>query len=241
MERTRDTLNNIFVIAKIVVALMIAVAIGVGTFLGYRWWTDTHTVSTDDDGVARAKVIRATLFARNELRVGQLSGTIQGVGKASRLWGWLQTSLVVKAPFKVDYFMSLKDLGSDDFRYDSDRQVLFVRAPEPVTEDANIDLANTTIYDARGMVITRGAMAEMGKKAAVSAKVEAAARAGQPENRAKVREFGRQALRRLLEGALRVTGEPVRVEVRFPGDPMPNDGKRWDTTRRIEDVLRDNP
>lgn len=226
--------------SAIAVRLMLVVAIGIGTWVGYRWWTDTHTVSTDDDGKAKAKVIRATLFARNELRVGQLSGVIQGVGKASRLWGWLQTSLVIKAPFKVDYFLPLKQLSLEDFRYDEDRQVLFVKAPEPVFEDANIDLANTTLSNASGVIVTRGAMAEMGKKAAASAKLVAAERAGQPDNRAKVRDFARRALKRFFEGALTATGNRVRVEVGFPSDPLPSDGKRWDMSRSLEDVLRDN-
>lgn len=169
--------------------------------------------------------------------MGRLSGMVQGVGQASRVWGWLKSSQVVKAPFTVDYFVPLSQLKLGDFRYDRDREVMFVNAPEPIIDDANIDLANATLNDMGGMFVTRGAMAEMTKKTAVSAKTVAAERAGQPENRAKVREYARAALERLFGGVLSATGQATRIEVRFPTDPMRHDAEQWDRSRSLQEVL----
>ena len=234
------TLKNVLSLAAIAAMLMFTVAIGVGTYLGYRWFTDNHLVSTGDDGIARANVVQATLYARNDLRVGQLSGIVQGVGGASRVWGWLNSSQIVKAPFKVDYFVPLSRLKLSNFSYDRSSNTLSVNAPEPVIEQANIDFARTTLTNMSGWFVTRGAMAEMNKKVAASAQSAAGERAESPENRAKAREFARGALQRLFGGVLDATGMAARVEVRFPTDPVPNDGRRWDTSRSLDEVLRDH-
>ena len=217
---------------------MFTIAVGVGTYLAYRWYTDNHLVSTDDDGAARAKVIKATLYARSDLRVGRLSGVVQGVGQTSRGWGWLKSSQVIKAPFKVDYYIPLARLNLRDFKYSEERQVIVVNAPEPIIEPADIDLANATLNDVSGVFVTRGAMAEMTKKTTASARVEAGERARKAENRTKIREYARDALERLFGGVLRATGLAVRVEVHFPSDPRTADGERWDTSRSLADVLR---
>lgn len=237
MDVRSRTLKKILYVTAIAATFMFTLTIGVATYLGYRWFTDTHLVSADDDGQTRAKVIRATLYARNDLRVGRLSGVVQGVGQASRVWGWLKSSQVVKAPFTVDYTVPLSQLKLGDFRYDRDREVMFVNAPEPVIEDANIDLANATLNDVGGLFVTRGAMAEMTKKTAFSARRVAADRAGQPETRAKVRDYARTALEHLFGGVLSATGQATRVEVRFPADPRRNDGEQWDRSRSLQEVL----
>jgi hypothetical protein len=225
-------------LVRIVLGMAIAAAIAVAAVVGYRHYTRDYEVTTREDGTATAQVVAATLFGRSELRVGRLSGTVQGVAGASRLWGWLRSTQVVKAPFTVDYFVSLERLDLKDFRYDVDRRVLFVQVPDVRAERANIDLANTTLNEVKGLFVTRGQMAEMMPRVAASAGAAAQERANTPENVRKSREYARGALERLFGGALGAAGLDARIEVRFPFDPVPS-GEPSDRTRSLREVLSD--
>lgn len=225
-------------LVRIVLGVVIAAAIAVAAVVGYRHYTRDYAVTTRGDGTATAQVVSATLFGRSDLRVGRLSGTVQGVAEASRLWGWLRSTQVVKAPFTVDYFVSIGQLDLEDFRYDADRRVLFVRVPDVRAEPANIDLANTTLNDVKGIVVTRGQMTEMMPRLSASAGAAAREKANAPENLRKSREYARAALERLFGGALRSAGLDARIEVRFPFDPAPS-GEPSDRTRSLREVLSD--
>ena len=237
-ERAGVTMRDGVDLVRIVLGLTIAVAIAVAAVVGYRHYTRDYAVATREDGTATAQVVAATLFGRSDLRVGRLSGTVQGVAGASRLWGWLRSTQVVKAPFTVDYFVSLERLELKDFRYDADRRVLFVRAPDVRAERANVDLANTTLNDVTGPFVTRGQMAEMLPRIAASAGAVAREKANAPENVRRSREYARAALERLFGGALRAAGLDARVEVRFPFDPAPPT-EPSERTRSLREVLSD--
>ncbi len=223
-------------LTKILVGLALTAALIAATVLGYRYFDRNYTVSKDASGRAQAQVVAATLYGRNDLRVSRLSGTVQGVGQTSRLWGWLTASQVVKAPFAVDYFVPLGRLRLQDFRYDADRDVMFVDAPDVVPERANIDLANTTLNQTRGVFVTRGAMAEMSRQVSTSATQVAAERARSPENIDKSRAHARAALERLIGGSLRAAGLDARVEVRFPDERRSSE--QMDRSTPLSEILR---
>jgi hypothetical protein len=206
-------------IAKVLVLLAIAGAIVAAAVIGYKIYRQDYTVTIRDDGQATAQVVSATLYGRSDLRVSRLSGTVQGVGRSSTLWGWLPASQVVKAPFTVDYFVSLQQLKMNDFRYDADRRVLFVDVPAPVPDRPNVDLANTTLNDTKGLFVTRGQMAQMSRQVAASAGAAARERALSPEHMQRARAYAREALEKFFEGGLRAARLNVRVEVRFPDEP----------------------
>lgn len=235
MEPRRLTVRDGIELTKILVGLALTAALIAATVLGYRYFNQNYTVSKDERGRAQAQVVAATLYGRNDLRVSRLSGTVQGVGQASRLWGWLTASQVVKAPFTVDYFIPLGRLRLRDFRWDAEREVMFVDAPEPVPERANIDLANTTLNQTRGVFVTRGAMAEMSRQVSASAAQVAAERASAPENRDKSRAHARAALERLIGGSLRAAGLDARVEVRFPDERRSSE--QMDRSTPLSEVL----
>ena len=229
-------LKNVLYLACVAAVLMVTVAMGTATWLGYRWFTDTHLPTTDADGEVRAKVVRATLFARSDLRVGRLSGVIQGVGRASRWWGWLNSSQVVLAPFTVDYFVPLGRLRATDITMDRQGRHFVVHAPAIYTDQPNIDLARTSLNRVGGVFVTRGAYAEMAGKTAASAQQAATEKAQSAGNMAANREFARQALKRLFSGALQAAHVDATVDVVFPGDPVSTD-QHWDVSRSIDDVL----
>lgn len=231
MLTSRDKLE----LAKLVVLLAIAAAIVAAAFIGYKIYTRDYTVTTTDDGRATAQVVSATLYGRSDLRVSRLAGTVQGVGRSDRLWGWLQASQVVKAPFTVDYFVSLQQLRIRDFSYDADRQVLFIDVPAPVPDRPNIDLANTTLNDTKGLFVTRGQMAQMSRQVAASAAAAARERAVSPEHMQRARAFAREAVEQFFEGGLRAARLNARVEVRFADEPQADE--QMDRSTPLSEVL----
>lgn len=226
-------------VVRAALGLALAGAVVVATWIGWRHFTDSYTVTKDERGQATAQVVSATLFARNDLRVSRLSGVIQGVGNASRLWGWLPSSQVVKAPFTIDYFVPLGRIGLRNFYYDPDKQVMFIEVPDVVPEAANIDLARTTLSQTSGVFVTRGAMAEMARQVSASARAAGQEKARSPENMDKARANARSALENLFGGALRAAGLRVRVEVRFPDETRPEVKSEWNLSRSIAEVYRD--
>ncbi|OWK27786.1 DUF4230 domain-containing protein [Sphingomonas mucosissima] len=231
------TLKNAVLLVTIIVGLALTVAIGVATYLGYRYVTEEKLVSTDKDGVATAQVVAATLYGRSDLRVSQLSGVVQGTARSSRLWGWLNASQVVKAPFEVNYFVNLSRLDASDFRMSEDGRRIEITVPDVTVERPNVDLARTSLNNVAGVFVTRSAMAEMGAKVAASAQRTAAERANNAENRAKARDYGRQAIARLFAGALSAARVDAQVSVRFEGEAPPANGERWDESRSLKEVL----
>jgi hypothetical protein len=224
-------------IVRNAIGVAIAIAILVAAFVGYRQWTQDYAVTRNDDGVAVARVIVGTLHASEDLRVSRLSGTVQATARTSRLWGWLKSERIVKAPYTVDYLVPLGGLSPRDFRYDEGRRVLFVAVPDVVVGPPNVDEANVTLDRTSGAIVSRDAMAELQKRASGTATRVVADKAREPENLRKARENGRAALERLFGGALGAAGLPVRVEVRFAGEARRPDGEQWDLTRSLEEVL----
>ncbi len=225
-------------IATAAIGLAVAFAIGLASLSAYRWWNDRHVVETDDGGLAVAQVVAATLHTSADLRVSRLSGTVQATGATSRMWGWLKSTRVVKAPFDVDYFVDMRALDTSDFRYDPKARVLAVEVPDVTAGRPNIDHSHVTLDQTSGVYVSRDAMAELQRRVASTASNVVAARAADPENMRKARENGRVAITRLFEGALGAARLPVRVEVRYAGEARPADGEHWDVSRSIDDVLR---
>ena len=227
-------------IVAIAVRLALTIAIGVATYLGYRYVTEQRLPSVDKDGKATAQVVVATLYGRSDLRVGRLSGTVQGTAYSSRLWGWLNASQVVKAPFEVNYFVNVSRLGPKDFALSDAGDRIVITIPDVTTERPNVDLARASLNDVQGAFVSRGAMVEMGGKVAASAQRAAAERANLPENREKARGYARAAVERLFTGALRAARVDAQVAVRFAGEPV-RDGERWDVSRSVAEVLANAP
>jgi len=226
--------NNV---VRTALGLALAVAIVLAALVGYRRYTESYTVATDENGLAVARVVSGKLYGSSELRVSRLSGTVQATAATSRLWGWLSASRVVKAPYEVDYFVDLRPLGPGDFRYNEKRRTLLVEVPDVVVGHPNVDEGNVTVDQTSGVFVSRDAMAELQRRASGTATREVAAKAREPQNIVKARENGRVALERLFAGTLAAAGLPTTVQVRFQGEPRAADASQWDLTRSLEEVL----
>ena len=219
-------------IAAVVVGVL-AVAMIV---IGYQKYTEHYVVKTDD-GVAVAEVVQATLAGASDLRVSTLSGTVQSTATDTRGFGMLKSERVMKAPFSVDYFVDVATLSPRDFGWDAATKTLVVDAPAIRVAAPNIDEARTSVDKTSGMFVTRDAMTALQRQVSTRATRVAADEARKPERMAQAQANARKSLTALFSGPLAAAGLDARVVVRFANEAK-NDGERWDTTRSLQEVLR---
>ena len=225
-------------IAQIVALLVILGVIAAGLAVAYRSYTERYTVETEGrDGLAVARVVRATLTDASELKVSTLRGTVQSVASDSRGFGMINSNRVMKAPFEVDYFVDLSGLGPADFRWDEASRTLLVRAPDVRIGKVNVDESRTYLDRTTGIFVTRAAMAEMQRRASAGAERVANTEAAKPERIVAAKRNARAALSALFRMPLSVAGlGDVSVEVEFVGDAR-RTGERWDVSRSLQEVL----
>jgi hypothetical protein len=223
----------------LLIALAIAIA-GVAAAIGWRTYNERYTVSTrKDDDLAVAMVVRSVFSEAADLKVSTLSGTVQGVGRTERAGGLLPSQLVMKAPYSVDYFIDLSNLGPEDFRWNRRANTLFVTIPDVRVATPNVEEGKASLYKTSGIFVTRGAMEAMRRQASQGAEQVTKREALKPERLAQARENGRRALTGLMRAPLAASGQSgVKVVVRYEGERRSRT-ERWDVSRSIEDVLKD--
>jgi hypothetical protein len=83
----------------------------------------------------------------------------------------------------------------------------------------NVDESRTTLDKTSGVFVTQAAMAELRRRASVSARNSAAAEALKPDNLARARENGRRAIMAMFLRPLQAAGIKANVRVQFAGQP----------------------
>lgn len=184
-----------------------------------------------------AQVLTAAFAGRTDLKVGDLKGTID-VTSVSRgfIFDSKQTATL---PFSVDYFLDLSKLNPRDARFDQESRTLFVALPDVRVAPANVDWTKGKIGKAEGFWVSRGASANLVRRALVLTQRQAEKTANSPENLQKAREEARTRVQSLLEFPFNAVGQDsVRVFVHFPGEGFRN-SERWDVSRSIAEVLEE--
>jgi len=221
------------------VAIMLAILVGVGAWLGYQRYTERYVVTTEaDTGVAVTRLISARLSGSSSLKVASLSGTLQATASDVRGFGWLRSDQVVKMPYSVDYFVDLSRIGEGQLSWSPDTHTLVVDAPDVTVAAANVDEAARTLVRTSGMFVTRDAAAALSQQVSRAAQAKARAEAASPERLAQAREMARTNIARLLGAPLAAAGiDGARVVVTFPVERGTRDGERWDVSAPVADVL----
>jgi hypothetical protein len=221
--------------------IIVIIAAVAALIAAYHTYTERYRVSTGPgDDVAVSQVVRSTFAGASDLKVAQLSGTVQSVSTSKSL-GMFDASRVMKAPFTVDYFVDLSRMGPSDFLWNPATRTLTVHPPDVRVGAPNVDEAKTTLDRTQGLIVTRGAMADLQHQASGNAERVAGEAALRPGRLAAARRNARADLTRLLGGPLRAAGlGHVTVTVIFPGEG-PRSSRQWDVTRSIPEVLADHP
>lgn len=190
-----------------------------------------------ENGVALSRIVSTAFANKSDLRVLQISGTVQSVASRDSSISMLDSSQVLKAPFTADYFVDVGRLGPGDYRFDTKSRTLIVTAPPVKAENINVDEAHRTLIQTKGLFVTRSAGEELSQKTSANAEALVTREANRPENIARAREQARRQIASLLRTPIAAAGVgDVQVLVRFP-DEGGTSRERWDVSRSIADVL----
>lgn len=224
---------------RMIVALVLAVLVGVGAYVGYQRYTERYEVTVEpDSGEAVTRLISARLAGASSLKVASLSGMLQSTASDVRGFGLLRSDQVVKMPYSVDYFVDVSRIGDGAISWSEDTRTLVVDAPDVTVAAPNVDEAARTLVQTKGVYVTRDASAALAQRVSARAQAKARAEAGSPERLAQAREMARTNLARLLGAPLAAVGYgDARVLVTFPAERGARGGERWDVTAPVDEVL----
>ena len=184
-----------------------------------------------------AQVLTAAFAGRTDLKVADIRGTIDVTSVDQGLI--FDSKQTATLPFTVDYFLDLSKLNPRDARFDQESRTLFVEIPDVRVAPVNVDWTRGKIGKAEGFWVSRGASANLVRRAIVLTQRQADKTAKSPENLKKAKEEARTRVQSLLEFPFKAVGQDsVRVVVRFPGEGFRN-SEHWDVSRSIEEVLEE--
>lgn len=187
-------------------------------------------------GLESSKMINTTFQQRSDIVVARLSGdVVSKVDCEGRLFHPEQTT---KAPATVAYSIQLRAIKASGYSWNEEKKRLMIDIPDVRVEDPNVDISKQIVRQ-RGKFISRECGLVLARKTAASLTRRALTQANMPINIANARDAARKAVADLASGILSGTEmRGVTVAVRLPGEaPRPSDGKRWDETRPLAEVL----
>lgn len=221
--------------------LLIAACLAMIGFVGllaYQRYNEDYVVSEEAGGAAVTRLVTARLSGMSNLKVAELSGTIQSTATDVRGFGWLRSNQVVKMPYSVDYFVDVSRIDSDDVEWNQATRTLIVSAPDVTVARANTDEGRRTLVRTSGIFVTRKAGEELSRRISQNAQVKASSEASSPQRMAQAREHARRAVSAIMTTPLGTLGYgDARVIVTFPFERQSGNPERWDVSRRAEDVL----
>lgn len=164
-----------------------------------------------------AQVLTATFAGRTDLKVSNISGTIDvtSVDRGPIFRSEQRATL----PFSVDYYVDLSRVDVDDTRYNAQTRTLTIEVPSVRIAEPNIDLTKGKVGSAEGFWVSRRASADLIRRGLTLTRAQAEKTAAKPENLQRARDEARQRISALLELPLQAAGhDDVTVAVRFPTD-----------------------
>jgi hypothetical protein len=223
----------------LVAAIVVALLILLGLF-AYQRYQELYAVTEEEDGPAVTQLITARLSGMSQLKVAELSGTVQSTATDVRGFGWLRSDQVVKMPYSVDYFVDVSRIGPGDVEWIEGSRTLIVNAPDVVVATPNTEEGRRTLVRTSGVFVTRQAGEELSRRTSLAAQRKARSEAYSPQRMAQAREHARRAVSNLMSAPLAALGYgDARVIVTFPPERSFRSGERWDVSRPAAEVLND--
>lgn len=216
----------------------IAIIAAAGVFVHGRVGERYVETKSDGGGPGVTQIVSARLRGVGTLKVAELSGIVQATAADIRGWGWLRSDRIIKMPYSVDYFLDLSAIRASDMTWDRASQTLVVDAPDVSVARPNTDEGRRTLVRTTGVFVTRDAAEQLARRTSLRAEGAAESEARSPERMAQARELARRSVASVMTRPLVAAGfDKARVVVTFPPERPNRDASRWDTSRRIEDVL----
>ena len=207
----RFTPKQIVLAAVILVLILLAAT--------YQWRAAEERRRDEEIATAEgiAQVLTATFAGRTDLKVSNISGTIDvtSVDRGPIFSSEQRATL----PFSVDYYVDLSKVDLGDTRYNSQSRTLRIEVPPVRIAEPNIDLTRGKVGTAEGFWVSRRASADLIRRGLTLTRTQAAQTAAKPENIQRAREEARQRIQALLKLPLEAAGHDVSIAVRFAGEP----------------------
>lgn len=164
-----------------------------------------------------AQVLTATFAGRTDLKVSNISGTIDvtSIDRGPIFRSEQRATL----PFSVDYYVDLSKVDIGDTRYDPQSRRLTIEVPPVRIAEPNIDLTKGRVGAAEGFWVSRRASADLIRRGLTLTRAQAEKTAAKPENIRRAHDEARQRIQALLELPLDAAGhEDISIGVRFAGE-----------------------
>ncbi len=211
--------------------------------LAYLVWSnyqERYAVTEEDNGTTVTRLISARMAGVSQLKVAELSGTVQANAEDVRGFGLLKSNQVVKMPYSVGYFVDLSKVGPGDLEWVEGSRTLIVNAPDIAVERANIDESRRSLVRTDGLIVTREASEQLSQRTSAGAQTKVAREAKSPERLAQAREKARAVVARTMRLPLDTLGYgDARVVVTFPIERNADTRDAVNVSRRPEDVIRE--
>lgn len=224
---------------RVRVGLLAVVLIAAAVAIGVWWLKDRAERAERQLGLDAARTLSETFAKARDLRVATLSGDVIARGNDPGFAELLPTSLTVRYPYSVDYFLDLRRIDRSAYRWDAASQTMIVRLPDVVPARPNIDAARAERIGTTGVFMSRDAAQRLNGQVATRSAQRAIESSKKREHLDRARSSAREAMAGLVGTPLRAAGlAKVKVVVRFPWEAV-SDGSpiAWDESRRVEDVL----
>ncbi len=191
-------------------------------------------------GLDAARTLSETFAKARDLRVATLSGEVIARGTDPGFARLLPTSMTVRYPYSVDYFLDLKRVDPAAYRWDAATRTMTVRLPDIAAARPNVDAARAERIDTSGVFMSRDAAQRLNTQVAARAAQRAAESAAKLDHMNRARASAKEAMTALVARPLRAAGlGEVKVAIRYPwetgseGAAIP-----WDESRAVDEVLR---
>lgn len=202
------------------IALAAALLILILLAATYQWRAVEERRRDEEIATAEgiAQVLTATFAGRTDLKVSNISGTIDvtSVDRGPIFSSEQRATL----PFSVDYYVDLSQVDLGDTRYNPQSRILTIEVPPVRIAEPNIDLTKGKVGAAEGFWVSRRASADLIRRGLTLTRTQAEKTAAKPENIQRARNEARQRIQALLKLPLEAAGhDDVSIAVRFAGDP----------------------
>ena len=221
-------------------ALLAGVVAGFVCLVGLWLWHDRAETQARSVGIDVSRTLTASFAGMNALKVGTVSGDVLTSSNSTAMFGTLPVVQRTRAPYSVDYFVDLSRLSVASYRWNAKARTMSIDVPDVTIAAPNIDTSHAQVTQ-QGLYIPRAAGVAMQRQAAERATAVARRTADAPRYRDQARANARRAIAQVVQAPLQAAGfGNVRVAVRFPDDPHPEniDRETWDESTPLAEILR---
>jgi hypothetical protein len=227
------------VAGRLKLGLLAVVLLAVAAALGIWWANDRADRAERQLGLDAARTLSETFAKTRDLRVATLSGEVIARGNDPGFANLLPTTMTVRYPYSVDYFLDLRRVDRNAYRWDAASQTMSVRLPDVAPARPNVDAGAGERIATTGVFMSRDAAQRLNGQVAARAAMRAAESSRKRDHLDRARASAREAMHDLVGTPLRAAGlGDVKIVVRYPWEAETSGAPiRWDESRPVAEVV----